>query len=126
MYGSSNTWTAPHSDSSGNHTGRQNYCPALRELLCLTFVARPLTKALGEPDVDRVEEGARAVGCELCIEEVDGVSDVLAVFTGQVVRVPYPKVRHSSPHTRKSNPSILSDAWLPAKSTLPHKSICVE
>ena len=83
-------------------------------------------RPLREPDVNRVEEEAHVVGSELRVEKVDGVSDVLAVFTGQVVRVPYPKVRHSSPHTRKSNPSVLSDAWLPAKSALSHKSICVE
>lgn len=83
-------------------------------------------RPLREPDVDRVEEETHAVGSELQVEEVDGIDDVLAELIGQVVRVPYPKMRHSSPHTRKSNPSILSNAWLPAKSTLPHKSICVE
>ena len=47
-----------------------------------------------EPDVNRVEE-ANAMGSELRVEEVDGIDDVLAELIGQVVRVPYPKVRHS-------------------------------
>ncbi len=65
--------------------------------IALSHLCRaPLDRGLlGEPDVDRVEEEARAMRSELQVEEVDGVSDVLAVFTGQVVRVPYPKVRRS-------------------------------
>ena len=65
-------------------------------------------------------------GSELRVEKVNGIDDAFAELIGQVVRVPYPKVRHSSSHTRKSNPSVLSDAWLPAKSALSHKSIYVE
>ena len=48
-------------------------------------------------DVYRVEKEAHAVGSELRIEEVDGIDDVLAELIGQVVRAPYPKMRHSSP-----------------------------
>lgn len=51
--------------------------------------------SLREPDVNRVEEEAHVVGSELQVEKVDGVSDVLAELIGQVVRVPYPKVRRS-------------------------------
>ena len=54
-------------------------------------------RPLREPDVDRVEEETHAVGSELQVEEVDGIDDVLAELIGQVVRVPYPKMRHSSP-----------------------------
>lgn len=35
------------------------------------------------------------MGSELRVEEADGIDDVFAELTGQVVRVPYPKVRRS-------------------------------
>ena len=63
-------------------------------------------RPLGEPDVDRVEEEAHVVGSELQVEKVDGVSDVLAELIGQVVRVPYPKMRHSSPIPENPTPAF--------------------
>lgn len=56
-----------------------------------------MRRSLGKPDVSRVEEEAHVVGSELRVEKVDGVHDVFAELIGQVVRAPYPKMRHSSP-----------------------------
>lgn len=41
-------------------------------------------------------EEAHFMGCELRIEKASGVNNVVAVVTGQVLRVPYSKVRCSS------------------------------
>ena len=63
-------------------------------------------RPLREPDVNRVEEEAHVVGRELRVQEIDGVHDVFAELIGQVVRVPYPKMRHSSPILENQTPAF--------------------